>query len=60
MNAYIITATEEHDCSRRGCPKGGRILVGEKAVKTPPSPRDVKPHYYHAETCWPPTKGGRK
>ncbi len=34
MPAILFTATEEHNCERAYCPKGGTIKVGEMAVKT--------------------------
>jgi hypothetical protein len=55
--AMLTTATEEHECSGRSCPKGKKIAVGERVVKTPPTGLSVKPHYYHADTCWPQGRG---
>lgn len=60
MNVYIITAAEEHECSNPHCPKGKRILVGDKAIKAPPSSRlSVKPRYFH-EKCYEGGKRGKR
>lgn len=34
MTATLFTATAEHDCHFKHCPKKNTIAVGEKAVKT--------------------------
>jgi len=63
MTAIIITATAEHDCNFKHCPKANKIIVGEKAVKTTGRRSTCGETYtttvYYHEECYN-AKGGER
>jgi len=62
MTATLFTATAEHDCNFKHCPKANKIAVGEKGVKALARRSSCGGSYavtvYYHEECYQ-SKGGR-
>lgn len=62
MSAILFSATVEHECEWKHCPKARKIAVGEKAVKATARRSNCGASYivtvYYHEECYQ-SKGGR-
>lgn len=56
MSVTLFEATAEHECSKKNCPHGKKILVGDRAVKTTATRGNCGGSYrttvYFHEDCW--------